>query len=230
MRKRKGNMALVIFFGATLTSIMVGFMHIAADLYTNSKESATMYADYQSYRSAMEISSYQFVKDLCSVTVTKDMDGEWIGVDGNALYVMALEDILEKVSSVDDTNLWQVRDMNTCLSGVEMSEPRILNHLQEKVEHSSSEFWIKLPSYLRLDWSDSGSWSDRNGSYVAIEEFEVDVHFGIRTENLNTTLAISNLYFDLTPLEMAVGDDVHEFITFSIVEGEGGVRIERRSI
>ena len=230
MRKRRGNMALILFFGATLTSIMVSFMHIAADLYTNSKESAAIYADYQSYRSAVEISSYQFVKDLCSVTVTKDMDGEWIGVDGQALYIMALDDILGKVSSVDDTSLWQVRNISTALSGVEMSVPSILNKLQDKVNHTSAKYYLRLPDYLKLDWSDSGSWSDRNGSYVAIEEFEVDVHLEIRTEELNTVFEISNLYFDLTPLEMSVGDDVHEFVTFSIVEGEGGVRIARKEI
>lgn len=232
MRRRKGSFLLVITFGALMAWVTVSMLTVATSLYTTTKDSAKIYSDIQSYRAASELACYQYVTDLQGVTVTRDLDADWISVTGQAVYSQALDAIKQSLASDTDANAWYVSDISTALSGLNLSDPSVLTNLLGKLTGVRQSFTLTVPEPLKLDWNDPESWSDSDRAYVAVEPFTVEISLSVKGESLFETFTVDGLFLDVqfSRIESADGSGRHDTATMMLTEREDGVSITRAQV
>lgn len=230
MRKRRGSLLLVITFGTLMAFVVLGLMTLATSLYSTSKDSAKVYADIQSYRAATELACYQYITDLESVVITKDLDADWISVTGNAVYSQALEAIKAALALETDENVWYVSDITTALSGANLSNPVVLTDLLAKVVGVRQSFTLAVPEPFKLDWADSASWKNSRGANVALEPVVVEIALDVKGEQLFERFIVDGLYLSVVVSREEVGGSKHDVATMVLVEQESGVSITRAQL
>lgn len=230
VRKRRGSLLLVITFGTLMAFVVLGLMTLATSLYSTSKDSAKVYADIQSYRAATELACYQYITDLESVVINKDLDADWISVTGNAVYSQALEAIKAALASEVDENVWYVSDITTALSGANLSNPVVLTDLLAKVVGVRQSFVLTVPEPFKLDWSDSDSWKNSRGANVALEPVIVEITLEVKGEQLFERFIVDGLYLNVVVSREEVGGSKHDVATMVLVERESGVSITRAQL
>lgn len=232
MRKRKGSFLLVITFGALMAWVTVSMLTVATNLYVVTKDSAKIYSDIQSYRAASELACYQYITDLQGVTVTRDLDADWISVTGQAIYTQALDAIKQALASDSDENTWAISDVSLALSGLNLSDPAVLTNLLGKLTGARQEFSLVVPEPMKLDWDDADSWSDSDRAYVKLEPFIVEIYLSVRGESLFETFLVDGLFLDVQFSEMEAidGSGSHDVATLMLTEREDGVSITRAQV
>lgn len=227
VRKRRGSLLLVITFGTLMAFVVLGLMTLATSLYSTSKDSAKVYADIQSYRAATELACYQYITDLESVIIVKDLDADWISVTGNAVYSQALEAIKAALGSETDENVWYISDIVTVLSGANLSNPIVLTDLLTKVVGVRQSFGLTVPEPFKLDWTDSDSWKNSRGAHVALEPIVVEIFLEVKGEQLFERFTVDGVYLNVVISREEVGESRHDVATMTLVEQESGVSITR---
>lgn len=229
MKRRKGSLVVVITFGALLAIVVVGMLSLASSLYTVSRDSAKTYSRLQSYRAATELACYQYVTDLESVVVTKDLNADWVSVSGQAVYTQALEAIVDSIGRTEDTSIWKVSEIKTALSAANISDPSVLTSLFAEFEGARQSFQLKVIEPLKLDWSNELSWRRRTDAYAALEPVRIEVTLDVRGEHLFEQFDVNGLFLDVKASKQGAADGRHTVVTLVLVEGEEGVRITRAS-
>lgn len=212
--------------------VVTSMLTVATTLYLGTKDSSRLYSDIQSYRAGAEMACYQYVTDLQGIILTRDLDGEWISVSGEAVYSEALDTIKATLGTDTDPNTWYVSDLTTALSGANLSDPTILTDLLGKLVGVRQSFSLVVPEPLRLDWDDPESWRDRSGAFVAIEPFKVDVVVTVKGEVVSEEFTVDGLYLNVVATRESVvdGGPKHDIIDINLTEMESGVSITRAQI
>lgn len=226
-RRRRGSLLLVITFATSMAMVAVGMMILATNLYSSARYSADNYADIQSYRAAAEMACYQYITDLESVVVTKDLDADWISVSGNAVYTQALEAIKDSLASETDSLAWFVADVREALSGVNLSDPLVLTELQGKLAGARQSFSLIVPEPFELDWADSNSWRDSDGANIALSPVLVEVTLAVRGETVYDRFTVDGLYLVVNITQQEIDGSSHDVATMYLAEMESGVEISR---
>ena len=224
-------MLVVLTFGTLMGLVVVSMMTLAYNLYYSSRNSSENYSDIQNYRAATELACYQYVTDLCSVLVTRDLESDWITPSGQAIYTQAVELIQNELASPSDVDAWYVNDITVALSAINVSDPSVLTDLLGRLTGVRQEFRLAVPEPLRLDFLSSEVVMDnRTGGRIPLEEFDVEVDLTVRGETVNEVFTISGLYLDVTFFDMAVGTSEYSAAQIILVEDEEGVQITRAAL
>lgn len=231
MRQRKGSFLLVITFGVLMAWVIVSMLTVATSLYSSSKDTAKIYGDIQSYRAATELACYQYITDLQGMTVTKDLDGDWISVSGQAVYTQALDAIQATLASPEDPTAWFVTDITDALAGANLSDPSVLTDLLSKLSGVRQEFKLTVPEPMKLDWDNPETSSSRTGATVALEPLVIEVYLTVKGESVSEKFIVTDLFLDvdITETEMEDGS-THAVATMMLTEKESGVTISREPI
>lgn len=231
LKRRRGSFLLVITFGTLMAWVIVSMLTVATSLYSGTRDNARIYSDIQSYRAGTELACYQYITDLQGITVTKDLDSDWISVTNQAIYTQALDAIKATLGADDDPNRWFVSDLTTALSGANLSDPTVLTDLLGRVAGARQSFALSVPEPLTLNWEDPNSWRSSSGAYAAVVPFVVEVNLSVRAETVSERFIVSGLYLsiDITDQDMADGGR-HEIATMRLAEREEGVSITRAQI
>lgn len=227
MKRRKGNLIVVVTFAALMTVVIIGTMSVGSSLYSTSRDSAKAYSRIQTYRAVTELACYQYVTSLETAVVTKDLDADWVSVSGNAIYTQAIDAIVASIGTSEDPTIWEVRDAKTALTAMDVSDPSILTDIYAELEGVRQEFQLQVIAPLKLDWSDPDSWRNRRGAYVALEPVRIEVSFDVRGEHLFEHFEVDGLYLEVSASELMVGGERHDTLTLVLVEKAEGVSITR---
>ena len=227
MKRRKGSLLVVITYGSLMAVVVLGMMTLASSLYSTARDSAKTYSDVQTYRSACEMACYEYVTELEAVTVTKNLDADWISVTGNAIYTQAIDAILESIGSAEDPNVWRVYDIRDALRMANISDPSILVGLFAKLDGVSQEFCLKVVEPPRLDWENEDSWKRSGDAHIAIEPVIIEINFRVKGEELFERFRVNGLFLEVQSSDMDVGGSRNEIATLMLVEKEEGVSITR---
>ena len=211
--------------------VVVSMLILATNLYLSTKDESQIYSDIQTYRAGMELACYQYITDLQGITVTKDLDSDWISVTNQAIYTQALDAIKGELGADDNPNKWYVSDLATALSGANLSDPTLLTDLLGDIAGARQEFELIVPEPLMLDWENADSWKNNSGAEVAITPFIVEVHLSIKAENFTEMFKVDGLYLSISITDQDVaGGGRHEIATMRLIEKEEGVSITRAQI
>ena len=228
---RKGNLLAILLFASSMAIISFGTLGLAMTLYAHNNNSAKSYANYQSYRAALEVSVYQYVADLCSVTVTRDLNSDWISVSDSAIYTQGIELIQETIGLSENPLTWKTTDIITAISATPISNAEIMASLLGYVSSvGTTEFNLSAVDYPSIDYTSLGESSSGDSfSQLALHPLEVNVHLRVKGEVLDDVLFIDNLYLTVTQekFEGEGGNKVSN-VTMRIEEGESGVKIYRQ--
>ena len=225
--RRRGNIMLVLMLGTLLVVVVLSMLTVASSLYRTSQDSAETYSEIQRYRATSEILVYQYITDLESVTITKDLDAEWLSFSGNAVYTQALEALVASLAPPENSRQWFVTDVIEALRGVAVSNPLVLQSLIEEYEGIRQSFSLTVPEPLRLDWMDSKSWSNRHGAIVSLDPVLIELTLVARGETITEKFLVDGLFLEIQRIEIDVGGDDHDAVTMMIREMEEGVTISR---
>lgn len=235
-RKRRGSLLLVLLFGTLMAVVVLGMMTLATNLYTVGRESAHVYEDIQDYRATCEIACYQYITELCSVIVEKDLNASWVDagptVVDSAIFTQALEIIVGELKSADGSSDWNKATAREAVSGCGVLDPSILTALVAKISNTDVRqvFVVDLADTLFLEFDPETSHVNRDGAYLKVKPFTVEITFGFRGETLVECFTVSGLN-----LSVAIGDGVNagggetEIATMFLSEDAGGVRITRET-
>ena len=225
MKRRRGSALLIVALATFMAAVLTGMVRLASMLYISSQDSSKIYANIQSYRAVAELSCYRYVTELEASIASKNLDAEWISVEGNALYTQALDALQAEIGSESDPAVWGVRDVTQILGGANLSNPAILPDLLAKFVGVDYELQLSVPEPLRFDWSDPDSYRSRDSAYIALEPFVVEVDLRVKSENIFEKFIVDGLYLDVQLFKM--GETKH--MTFQLTEKEEGVRISREA-
>lgn len=223
-KKRRGNMLLVLGFAFAMAMASARYLMVGADLYTTSKDSAKVYEDIIAYRTAAELSVYDFVADLCRVELVRDLDAEWLSIRKNAIFLQASDDLLKEVVS---SGVWRKTDISEVVSGLNLSNPAILTNLVGRLNTSNKSFELCVEDTPTLDANNLvETWND----LVKVHPMYVSVHLTVRGEQIVEQFKLDNLYLVVDQSREDVGGlNKHKMVRFSFKEGDGGVSITRGS-
>lgn len=211
--------------------VVTAMLTLASQLYTTSRDSSHLYEDAQTCRAVAEMACYQYILDLCSVTVTKDLDAEWISMGESAMYSQALDTIVDAIGGEEDPKVWHVTSAETALSAVNVSNSAVLVPLLGAITNARQELRVEIQYPLALDWASSDSWTDRDSALAKVEPFYVDVFFSLKGEEVTDRFYIDNLYLSTEDSSLEVGEGVeHSTVVFALQEGEEGVTITREEL
>lgn len=218
----------MITFGTTMAFVVLGMLILATNLYRTAQDSAEIYSDIQSYRAATEIAAYQYITDLQAVQVTKDLDGDWISVSGNAVYTQAIQAIQDSLANPEDGLAWHVTDVRQAISGANLSNPLVVTDLLGLLANAKQSFKLSVPEPIELDWNNPNSWRDRGGADVAIKPIKLEVNLQVRGEQVFERFEVDGLFLtvDISKQEQSDGSK-HEIATMQFTEREEGVIISR---
>lgn len=233
MRKerRKANLLLVLLFAMTIAIVSFGTLALAMTLYASGNDSAKRYAEYQSYRAAIEVSVYQYVADLCSVSVRRDLNSDWISVSDSAVYSQGLELIQETIGTEEDRLVWKVTDITEAISAAPMTDATIATSLLGSVSvEGIKEFQLKSADVPSINYESLNNViNDKGLSIFELNPIEVDVHLRVRGEILDEKLYVSGLVLNSNyeAYRNEFGKLV-ENVSMQIKEGEAGIDIYRK--
>lgn len=225
LKSRRGSLLLVITFAVTMGIVAFSMLVMASNLYTASRNSAAVYESIQSYRSATEIATYQYITDLQAVEVTRNLDADWISVSGNAIYTQALDAITGALSPDGGRTAWHVTDIRQAIRGANLSNPAVLVDLLGLLSNANQSFQLEVPAPLRLDWDNPESSRDRNSAVIAIEPFLVEVNLQVRGEKIFESFIIDGVFLHVD-LSKQQGSKA-TIATMRLGEGKDGVIISR---
>ena len=219
-------MLIVVSLALSMSFVVVSMFTVATNSYKSSKDSAKMYAKIQSYRAAVELSTYQYVTDLQSVIVNKDLDGDWLSVSGGAIVTQALELIKEECGSSTDPNIWKCQNISEAITGANLSDATVVTKLLGEFAGVRQEYMLCVPEPFEFDWNDA-----HNSDYhVALKPITVEVTLKVKAETIYERFIVDNLYLDIDEQQIEVGPDTHTFLTMKLECGIDGVSIHRNSL
>lgn len=218
MKRRKGSIALVLMFGMSMAYVNVHHLTVAANLYQLQRSSSDVYASIQSYRSIAEIAAAQFVSDMCSVQIIRDLDAEWLNVRPLARYYEALDDIRESFESETERGIWEQTDIEELLLGVACSDPSVTYRIAHELSGDNKEFKLRIPTDFELDW-DSEKIVSRSGyAQIPLKPLEIEVYLRVKNEEILEVFAIEGLFLEMTASTLDVGGSEHDSIVFKLSE------------
>lgn len=224
LRPRRGSIIVIVMYGTLMAMVMLMMMQLASTLYTSSKESAKVYPNIQTYRAATELACYQYITDLESVVVTKNLDTDWLSVSDNAVVTQALQAIQDAIADTNDKTLWKVDDVTQALQAANISDPSVLTTMLAKLTNVRQEFSLKVPEPIKVDWDDEKSWRNQGDMHGVIEPVTIEVSLQVRGESTFETFLVSGLYLDVQADEPTPGTFI---LTMAIAEEIEGVTINR---
>ena len=231
LKRRRGSLLLVLTYGTLMVMVVTGMLVLASSLYTTSRDSAKMYSDIQSYRAATELACYQYVTDLQSVVVTKDLDADWISTSRNVVYTRAVEEIVKSLADPNDATVWHVKDVRDAIDAADLSDPSVLVNMLAKMTDVKQVFQLTLPDTIELDWASEDTWTTYAGAQIALKPVPIVIDLEIKSEAIHEEFYVHDLLLSITIDRITMGDNtVHEIATMSLIEKEEGVRILREPL
>ena len=210
-KRKRGSLLLVLVYGTIMAVVMVNFVQLSQSLSTSSKDSAKVYQDIQDYRAAAELACYSYVTALESVTVTKDLESDWLTVDGAAIMTQALQAIQGEFADPEDSSLWVQHDVTQAITAMSITNPAVLTNLLGKFVDVKHNLDLKIPEPLRL-------------SRDHIVDFDVEVTLEVKGEMVIEYFKVGNLYLSV---EETKNDEGNKIVIMNITEGPEGVNIYR---
>ncbi len=222
-KSRRGNLIAILLFAVMISIMSMGTLAVASSLYTSNSETATYYANIQSYRSAAEIACYRYIMELQTVLVEKNVSAPVLGSTGPTIYGEAIDLIVQKIGKTEEPLTWKTATINDALTGTVMSDSTQLLNLMARLGGGRSEFKLYLDDYPEIDWTSGESYISAHEAQLRLVPFEVHVDLTIRGESLKEKLWIDGLRLLVTAETSGGSTDV----TLKLVEREGGVQIYR---
>lgn len=233
LKKRKGSLMLVLVFAFVIAIVMTAAAKITQASATLAKDSATMYESIQYYRSAAEIACWAYVNELQTVTVTKDLEADWLSSYTSmfAQAINSIQDVFADTSYTGDGYKWNKTTTVDALTGVPLSNSVFLADLISKFTSGNQSFSLVTPVQLEVAASnDFDDITHGSGRYV-ISPFLVEVDIRALGEDIHEKFYVSNLVLELsvatTPTGVASRVDQ---VTFRFTTDYGGIRISRNAV
>lgn len=230
-KKRKGSILLVIVYGFVMAVVMLGFMKLGQALSTGSKDSAQVYCDIQTYRSASELICYQYLTALESAVIQKDLDSDWLSVTNRAIYTQAIEAILDYYNDPEynDTGYsWVQHDAVDALNSLNITNKDFVGALQSKLNEGYQKFTLTVPEPLIVDPLSDASFEQVRKAYMELKPFQIEVSLRCKGETLVDTYIVSDMFLLVQSENTYEADgSIHMIVTLSFVEAEEGCKINR---
>ena len=220
MKKRRGNLALVLFFGMSMAYVSIHHLTVASNLYQLQRSSAEVYSSIQTQRAATEIATAQFVSDMCAVKITKDLDAEWLNVGAMGRYYEALDAIMENLEGEAGSKTWDKTDVREVLRGVSTSDPSVTYRLSHALDADNQEFYLRILTDFELDWSSERIVSQRGHAQIPLKPLDVECYLRVKTEVVREVFTIEGLYLELMSSTIDVGGSEHDSVVFKISEDQ----------
>ena len=223
-RNRKGSIIAITLFAVMMSIMSMGMISVATTLYSSSEETAQNYANIQSYRSAAELACFNYITELQTVTVEKDLSSAFLGASSAVIYPESLELIQQKIASEEEGQelVWKTDSISEALNGTVLSDPSIILNLLAKLSKGNSTFKLSIEDYPQIDWTSGESYISSKEAQLRIEPLKVIVDLQVRGEVLKEIL-----YVDGLRLSVQVDDFDSSKVSLKLVEREGGVQIYR---
>lgn len=236
MKKRTGSILVVLVYGAIMSVVMLGFLRLSQALMTSSKDSATIYANVQTYRSAGELCCYQYLTDIEASVVTKDLNADWLSISNRAIYTQAIEAILgvTKDPEYADTGVqWFKHDLIDTLETVNITNPEFVTDIQDVLSGGIQSFSLTVPEPLIVDPLSEKSFEIARRAYLEIQPFVVEIDMRVKGEELHDSFIVSDMFLLVQEQYQYMDEamlEIHSIATLSFVEGEEGCHIYRASL
>ena len=232
IKKRKGNLLAVLLFAIVMAMISFGSLQVVASVYASNEESIRGYQREQDYRSAAELSAYQFVNDLQSITVTKDtaLETSWLSSSVSSTYTASIKALVDSIcaTQTNGSHRWRITDASYALSAVTMDDPSIMKDLLTNLQAGYSSLSVSLPVYPDLDYGGELNIISDGYSRISVASFELDSDLYARAESSKEVLYVDNLFLEVYDHDYVDGaGDSQTVYTMRLVSGAGGVKIYR---
>lgn len=235
-KARRGSLIAVLLFAVVIAIVCFGMLMVASSLYTANEENATHYANVQSYRSAAEMAVYQYATDLQAVVLTKNLDTDWIGVSGPAIYTEGLTLIAETIGQnsapageTPNHLKWKVDTIQTAIGAANVSNPAVLANLLAELDVGRSIFELTIDDYPDIDWTSSSSWIVGKEAMLKIAPIGVKVKLTVRGEQLLEHMFIDGLFLHVVRERIPNDDDDDTrstIVTLQIVTSASGKGVQ----
>lgn len=228
-QRRRGSLLAIILFSALIAIIAVGTLTVATTLYTSNEKSMHIYGNLQSYRAATELSCYQYLNDLEAITVTDDIDANWVSVTESAVYTEAIRLITDAVSTEEGSLTWRTTDAVSAIGGTPVSDSSIMVKLIGLLQSGSTKFKLYMTEYPSLDWLSDSAEFEIGDMSIPLNPVPVSIDLSVKGESLSEELYIYGLYLHVITEERLMESGRYDtFVTVSIEEGEDNFGIYRQ--
>lgn len=232
---RRGSILVILMFVFVMAIVTVGTLRVASALYASNRESAQNYARIQTYRASTEIACYQYISELESLNATRDLNGDWIGVSGVAIYGEAIDLLVDSISKSAAAPgedfvqplTWTTDSIVDAIAGAPVSNPVVVTDMLATLEDGRNSFKLYLGLYPEIDWNAVDTFVSPGVSNLRLQPLEVHVSLKARGEDLNDILFVDGLYLNTFVETSVEADGSHTRVTMSIVEGDNGIEIYR---
>ena len=217
---------MILLFGSVLAVLTVQMLVLAQSLYVGSKDSAKVYADIETYKTATELICYQFVSDLNEVTVEKDLATDWVNVAKNAVYTQALDSLLSQVCTEEGNTVWNQHSVLDTINSSNLSDESVLNSLVSKISGARGSFTLSCPEPIKFKVDDEENSQSSSGCHIGLKPILIQITLQVKAETIVEQFEVDGIYLDMTIRKD--GQSKHKVATFRFgksLDGEKGVVI-----
>lgn len=193
MRKRKrGNGFIMCLVMVGFSGLLIAQLGAARSLGYMNRADAQHYADLQTEYSIADMAVVQFVRDLQSITLTRDAGTEWVTVSKSAEYNYALSLIQQQV--VDSDGHWTCNSIGDLTSALGVTELDALSILQDAAEDGLA---VSLPEDMGFDWLNKGTKVGRKESSIVVQPVPIEVQVFNGKSSIEQRYLVSGLVLEV---------------------------------
>lgn len=225
---KKGSLLAIILFAFMMGIIGMGTMTIAFTMYASGQESSKRYADFQTYRAATEMATYNYIKDLETIVVEHTLDGDWLSQANTVVFDDALQQIVNEVGLTAEPLTYRVTTAESAIGGTAASDMSIVTKTVGAVTAHYNAFKLFLLDYPALDYEDPTAYLVFGETNVPLKPVEVHVNLQVKGESLKEKIYVDGLFLNVIAEtnDSPTGGYISK-LTMKIVEGANGLTIFR---
>lgn len=232
MKRRRGDIMVVLVFSVVMAIMMLGMLKVAAVLYASGHAQEGQYADIQTMRAICETGCYAYINDLEACHMTRNAEEDMQGTSDSVILHESLNALQKAMGATGSTTIWKVQDAGVAVGAAGFSIPDpsnpsavsaagIQTKLLSLVSGRAHEFQLELEEDLTIDSSDMGlSYVGAVEQRVKLLPVLIKVTLRVKTETVVCHFRVEGLHIytqrstatkpdgsTYTRIDMAITDD-----------------------